>query len=153
MRDINFGFEAIMYRANVLGAKTIEIKDENKFDLARILISKYGKNYASHPRLPSILTMNGISSLHWLNGDDEATCFNNKDFVKLHQSTLAKVDVFENILKLSAEENLKTKANWKDIYGISFQGLYEMLKENWLFSLILFIVATIISFYLQKLFT
>ncbi|WP_343640723.1 hypothetical protein [Chryseobacterium sp.] len=152
MRDINFGFEAINYRASILGARPIEINDENKFDLARILIDKYGKNYASHPRLPSILEVNGISSLHWLNGENEATCFNNKDFVKLHQSTLAKVDVFENILKLSAEENLRTKSTWKDIYGFSIQGIYEMIKENWLFSVILFIIATITAFYIQKLF-
>ncbi len=61
MRDINYGFEALKYRATILGTKTIDIKDENKFDLARLLIDKYGKGYSNHPRLQSILEMNKIS--------------------------------------------------------------------------------------------
>ena len=39
-----------------------------------------------------------------------------KEFVKLHQSTLAKVDVFENIIKLTAEGQLKTKSKLTDIF-------------------------------------
>lgn len=154
MRDINYGFEALQYRANVLGLTNIaEINDSNKFDLARLLIDKYGKKYSSHPRLPSIIKMNHISPKNWLNGDEEATAFENKEYVKLHQSTLAKVDVFENIIKLTSEENLKNQSTWKDIYGLSVQGIYEMIKENWLFSLILFIIATIFGILLQNLFT
>jgi len=51
--------------------------------------------------------MNKISSKHWLNGDEEAKAFDDKEYVKLHQSTLAKVDIMENILKMTAEEDLK----------------------------------------------
>lgn len=152
MRDINYGFEALQYRATILGAKSFEIKDENKFDLARLLIDKYGKDYSNHPRLTSILEMNKISSKHWLNGDEEANAFEQKDYVRLHQSTLAKVDVIENILKLTAEENFKTKSKWKDIYGISPQGLFELAKDHWLYSLILFFIAAIVGAYLGKLF-
>ncbi|PIB34142.1 hypothetical protein BFP72_01210 [Reichenbachiella sp. 5M10] len=75
----------------ILGTKPIDIKDENKFDLARLIIDKYGKGYSSHPRLTSILEMNKISSKHWLSRDEEANAFDSKEFVKLHQSTLAKV--------------------------------------------------------------
>lgn len=152
MRDINYGFEALQYRATVLGTEPFEIKDENKFDLARLLIDKYGKRYSSHPRLPSILEMNKISPKHWLNGDEEAKAFEGKEYVRLHQSTLAKVDVIENILKLAAEESLKTKSKWRDIYGLSPQGLFELAKDHWLYSLILFLVAAVIGAYLGKLF-
>ena len=151
MRDINYGFEALKYRATILGAKAFDIKDENKFDLARLLIDKYGKGYSLHPRLPSILEMNKISSKHWLNGDEEATAFDNKEYVKLHQSTLAKVDVIENILKLTAEESLKTKSNLKDIYGISPQGIFELAKDNWLYSIILIILSALLGAYFGKL--
>ncbi|GCD76943.1 hypothetical protein JCM31826_04250 [Thermaurantimonas aggregans] len=98
MRNINYGFEALEQRAKIFGVKTFDIKVENKFDLARLLIDKYGENYSSHPRLNSIMQMNKISPKHWLNGDEEATAFENMEYVKLHQSTLAKVDVLENIL-------------------------------------------------------
>jgi len=151
MRDINYGFEALKYRATILGAATFDIKDENKYDLARLLIDKYGKDYSSHPRLPSILEMNKISSKHWLNGDEEAKAFDEKEYVKLHQSTLAKVDVFENILKLTAEESLKTKAKLKNIYGISPQGLFELAKDNWIYSLILIIISALIGAYFRKI--
>lgn len=151
MRDINFGFEALQYRATVLGTKPFEIKDENKFDLARLLIDKYGKEYSNHPRLPSILEMNKISPKHWLNGDEEAKAFEDKEYVRLHQSTLAKVEVIENILKLTAEENFKNKSKWRDIYGLSPQGLFELAKDHWLYSLILFVVAAVLGAYLNKL--
>ena len=115
------------------------------------MIDKYGKGYSSHPRLPSILEMNKISSKHWLNGDEEAKAFDEKEYVKLHQSTLAKVDVFENILKLTAEESLKTKAKLKDIYGISPQGLFELAKDNWIYSLILIVISALIGAYFGKI--
>ena len=146
MRDINFGFEALQYRSNVLGIKKpYEVLDNKKFDLARILIDIYGKNYADHPRLISILKQNNLTPKNWLNGDEEAEAFVKKEFVKLHQSTLCKVDIFENIIKLTAEGKLKTKSNLIDRYGISPQGFYELIKDHWLFALIVSILSLIIS--------
>lgn len=151
MRDINYGFEALQYRATVLGATKFEITDDNKYDLARLLIDKYGKGYSNHPRLTSILEMNNISSKNWLNGEEEAKAFDNNEYVKLHQSTLAKVDVFENILKLSAEESLKTKSKLKDIYGINPQGLFELAKDHWVYSLGLIVISALLGAYLGKI--
>ncbi len=71
--------------------------------------------------------------------------------MKLHQSTLAKVDVIENILRLSAQENLKTKSKLKEIYGISPQGLFELAKDHWLYSLLLMILSALIGIGLTKL--
>ena len=150
MRDINFGFEALQYRANVLGIKKpYEVLDSSKFDLARILIDIYGENYADHPRLISILKQNNLTPKNWLNGDEEAKAFVSKEFVKLHQSTLCKVNIFENIIKLTAEGKLKTKSNIIDRYGISPQGIYELIKDHWLFALI----VSIISFIIGKVFS
>lgn len=153
MRDISYGFEALKFRAELLGTKFYEIKDENKFDLARLLIEKYGKMYSKHPRFQSLMEMNDISSKHWLSGEQEANAFDSKEYVKLHQSTLAKVDVMENILKLTAEEDLKTKSKFHDIYGISLQGLYELTKDHWLFSLITFIIVTSLSILISIFFS
>ena len=152
MRDINYGFEALIHRASILGAETFDLKDENKFDLARLLIEKYGKQYAGHPRLTSLLEMNSISSKNFLSGEDEAKAFENKEYVKLHQSTLAKVDVMENILKRTAEEDLKTKSKLKDIYGISIQGIFDLAKDHWLYSIIIMVVSAIIGVLFTKLF-
>jgi hypothetical protein len=151
MRDINYGFEALKHRASVLGAKPFDLKDENKFDLARLLIEKYGKQYAGHPRLTSILTLNRISSKNLLSGDDEAKAFEKKEYVKLHQSTLAKVDVMDNILRRTAEEDLKTNSNITDIYGISLQGIFELGKDHWLYSVILMVVSALVGVYFSEI--
>lgn len=151
MRDINYGFEALRHRATALGTTTFDIKDENKYDLARLLIDKYGQDYSNHPRLSSILERNKVSSKHWLNGEEEAKAFSEKEYVKLHQSTLAKVNVFENILKLTAEESLKTKAKLTDIYGISPQGLFELVKDNWIYNLIIAVLCILLGACLEKM--
>jgi hypothetical protein len=151
MRDINFGFEAIKHRALVLGVETHDISDKNKYDFSRLLIEKYGKKYASHPRLQCIIKLNSISPKNWLDGEGEASAFDNKEYVKLHQSTLAKVNVMENILKLTAEDGLKTKSKFVDIYGISPQGIFELVKDNWLFSLIMVIISTLLSIGISKI--
>jgi hypothetical protein len=151
MRDISYGFEALKHRASILSSTTFDIKDENKFDLARLLVDKYGKDYSSHPRLPSILEMNKISFKHWLTGNDEAEAFDNNEFVKLHQSTLAKVEVLEKILKMAAEEDLRTKSSLREIYGLNLQGIFELAKDHWLYSLILVVFSTILGLIITKL--
>ena len=151
MRDIQYGFEALKHRAEILGAKSYDLKDENKFDLARLLKDKYGKSYSTHPRLPSILEMNNISSKDCLNGSEEAKAFEEKHYVELHQSTLAKVNVIENILKLTAEDSLKTKSKLVEIYGLSPQGIFELAKDYWIFSLIMALIMSFLSVYLGKI--
>jgi hypothetical protein len=153
MRDINFGFEAIKHRAMILGVKTYDISDNNKFDFSRLLIEKYGKKYASHPRLKCLIEINSISPKNWLEGEEEATAFDNQEYVKLHQSTLSKVNVMENILKLTAEDGLITKAKNIDVYGLSPQGLFELAKDNWLYSFILIILTTLLSIGITKMFS
>ena len=150
MRDINYGFEAIAHRAKVLGNRTITINDNDKYDLSRLLISKYGKQYAKHPRLQSILDMNNISSKNWLSGEYEAKAFNSKEFVRLHQSTLAKVDVLENILKLTAEDNFKHNAKLIEIYGLSPQGIFELSKDHWLYALFIVFISSIFGLFLSN---
>ncbi|WP_206367831.1 hypothetical protein [Sphingobacterium chungjuense] len=146
MRDISYGFEALKHRAIVLGIRRpFELPDNVKFDLARILIDLYGKNYADHPRLPSLLKQNDILPKNWLDGEDEARAFEEKEFVKLHQSTLSKVSVFENILVLIAENRLKNKSSFADRNGIGPQAVYESIKDHWLFVLVSLIVGAILS--------
>ncbi len=146
MRDINYGFDAIENRFVVLGGKPYRISDEKKIDLSRTLIDKYGVKYIGHPRLSKLLERNYIHSLNLLVGADEANAFENKEYVKLHQSTLSKVDVLENILKRAADGNLKTNSKLKDIYGLTPQGIFELIKDHWLWSLIVFIISLILAY-------
>lgn len=151
MRDINYGFEAIENRFRVLGHEPFSIQDDRKVDLARILIDRYGIDYAGHPRLHKLMLMNNISDKDFLSGDDEAKAFENRDFVKLHQSTLRKVDVIHGIINRAAEDTLKTKSSIIQIYGLSPQGIFELTKDHWLFALLLAALGSGITLLIQYL--
>jgi hypothetical protein len=143
MRDINYGFPAIAHRYRVLGGNPLEINESNMVDLARLLVAIYGTKYISHPRLQKLMEKNKITDKDFLSGADEATAFQKKEYVKLHQSTLRKVDVIANITERLGNGVLKTNAKWKDIYGSYPAALGEFLKEHWIFSLISFISAIV----------
>lgn len=151
MRDINYGFEALENRFAVLDGDLFRIGDYKKIDLARTIIDKYGINYIGHPRLQKLIEKNNLKPLNLLSGNDEATAFESKEYVKLHQSTLKKVDVLEDILRRSAMGDLKTNSKITDIYGITPQGLFEIVKDNWLWSLILFLLSLFITYFLSKI--
>lgn len=145
MRDINYGFEAIEHRFSVLGGNPESINDSNKVDLSRHLVDLFGLKYIEHPRLESLLNLNGITKKDFLVGKEEAEAFNNKEYVKLHQSTLRKVDVFQTILERTTAKTLKTRAKLFDIYGISPQGIWDMIKDNWLLGIIWTLITAFIG--------
>lgn len=85
----------------------------------------------------------------FLIGADEATAFEKKEYVKLHQSTLRKVDILCNIMERTDDGSLKTNASLQDIYGSYPEALGEFLKEHWVISLIS-AVAGIAAVFLAK---
>lgn len=131
MRDINYGFKAIEHRYSVLGGEPYKIPDSNKIDLARQLINCYGAGYADHPRMEKLLEQNEIKAKDYLTGQQEAEAFANQDYIKLHMSTLRKVDVFANILNRAINNTLKTNSKRTEIYGISIQGIMNLCKDTW----------------------
>lgn len=134
MRDINYGFQAIEHRFQVLGGTPVEIADAKKFDLARQLIAIYGNKYVGHPRLESLINVNGISHRDFLVGKAEAEAFENKEFVKLHQSTLRKVDILANIAGRVDNGSLVTQSKFSDRTGLHPAVLMEYLREHWVYS-------------------
>jgi len=145
MRNINFGFEAINHRYKILGGTPIQINDNQKIDLARLLIDIYGKQYSPHPRMESLYKLNKITMTSFLNGKQEADSFNNKNYVALHQSTLRKVNNMHDIISLAIENDLKTKSNIFQVYGITPAGLFYAAKDNWIVAFMMFIIATLIA--------
>lgn len=148
MRDSNYGFYAIENRYKALDRQPIVISDDKKIDLARILIDCFGREYIGNPRMEKLVDKNHMTKLGFLTGKEEAEAFENKQYIRLRNSTLRKVDLFYSIIISAAEGKLQTNAKWKDIYGISMQGVYEALKERWWFNLIVFIVGLIIGFFI-----
>lgn len=139
MRDENYGFYALEHRYRVLEGIPFELQDNRKVDLARELVTLYGRQYAPHKspsgrkgRIFSIVEINEITDSDALTGEQEADAFVDGEYLKLHQSTLRKLDIFSNIFERTHEKTLKTTASWMDIYGISPSYLMEQVKNHWL---------------------
>lgn len=151
MRDIGYGFQAINHRFRVLGGEPKIIADDKKFDLADKLKIIFGDNYVEHPRFEKLIIKNAISDKDFLKGAEEAAAFENGEYIKLHHSTLRKVNIMHDIFDKVLDKNLKTNSKKKDIYGLSIQGLYEMANGHWFFNFILLVLGGIISWFITEL--
>lgn len=136
MRDINYGFAAIEHRYRALGGEPFTILDENKFDLARLLIQIYGVAYTGHPRLITILKKNNIQPRDFLSGASEAKAFEQQNFVALHQSTLRKVDVLANIAGRVHDRSLVTDTSWWKMHGGKLRIIGKFAAESKIFQVV-----------------
>lgn len=143
MRDINYGFAALEHRFRVLKGEPVVIAEDRKFDLARALVSIYGVGYIGHPRLQKLIEKNKITDRGFLSGKEEADSFDEKDYIKLHQSTLRKVDILANIFERTADGSIKTNSNWVEQYGAHPKIIVEIVREHWLWSLIVMIAIIV----------
>lgn len=143
MRDSNYGFPAIEHRYKVLGGEPIHLHETKLFDLSRGLFAIYGRGYISHPRLEKLMDKNDISRLQFLTGAEEAMAFKAEEYVKLHQSTLRKVDVLASVAIMAQDGSLKTDSKWRERYGLSPAVIVEWMKENKLISFFAGLIALI----------
>jgi hypothetical protein len=148
MRDVNYGFPALAHRFKVLGGKdAFEIPESQLSDLARLLVGLYGVGYIGHPRLARIIEKNNITNKDFLTGEEEAKAFVDKQYVKLHQSTLRKVDILTNLAERAHDGALKTNATRSEVYGSELAYWVQLCQEHWVFALIAFIgsIASVIG--------
>ena len=143
MRDANYGFPALEQRHLALGGAPFHIDERNLYDLSRLLIGIFGVGYIGHPRLPSLMALNSITAKDLLSGAEEAAAFVDKQFVRLHQSTLRKVDVLANIAERAHSDSLKTLATWWERNGRSLKALIERVREHWLISSVSILVVIV----------
>ena len=136
MRDINYGFSALEHRFKALDGTPFILTEGKKFDLSRAMVSLYGIGYIGHPRLTKLMEKNNITSKDFLTGKEEADSFENKEYVKLHQSTLRKADILANIFERVADGTIKTNSKWYEIYGLHPKVLVDLVKQHWLVSLL-----------------
>jgi hypothetical protein len=159
MRNASYGFEAIGNRFRILGGTPKEIESKFKFDLPEILGKIYTYKFEKHKpngQLLNLANRNEISNRDALIGKDEATAFDNRDYLKLHMSTTRKVEIIDRILTLEEENKLKVEASVFIIYGISPMGIFEMIKNNWLlfiiWSILLYLIGAAFEPIVQKYF-
>lgn len=159
MRDSNYGFEAINNRIKILKGTTFQIPDDFKYDFPRILGQIYTYDYENNKpkgRLLNLADRNNISTVNAMTGKEEADAFDNKEYLRLHMSTLRKVDIIESIMYRVENQELKVNSKKKDIYGLTFNGIIAIIKETpWLLvimSIIGYLIGSALEPVVQKLF-
>jgi len=137
MRDENYGFGALEHRFRVLGGEPWVMPDNCKFDVARALVTLYGLQYAPHTspsgrkgRLMSIVETNRIADADGLEGAAEAAAFERGEYLKLHQSTLRKVDIMANVFDRMHAKTLITDGTWADKYGFHWSVVPDLVKDH-----------------------
>jgi len=161
MRNANFGFEAIDNRFRILGGHPRNIEDQFRFDLPEILGLIYTYNFEKHNKpskgqLLNIAARNKITLQDALKGKDEADAFDNRDFLKLHMSTIRKVEMIDRILTLEEKKKLKVNVWLYKACGITPAGIIEIVRNNWilfaLWSLIMAIIGMALEPIVQRFF-
>ncbi|WP_116390904.1 hypothetical protein [Parvularcula marina] len=150
MRDSNYGFEAIAHRFRVLGGSPVDIPDGQKVDLARVMYDFLGPDYVGHPRFHNLLEFNNMVPRNFLTGAEEAEAFNNGEYVKLHQSTLSKVDAIMDIAAAANEGRLKSQNGYFKTRGLNFSTAAVLIKDHPIFVAIS-IIAVLLALTLNVL--
>lgn len=141
MSNINYGFEGIEHRYQVLTNKTpYHVDEEKRINLSKLITRKYGNNCVDDPKMINLMELNGGKHRDYLSGAEEVEAFKNKEYLRLHKSTMCKVYWFSMIFYKLIDSEIKTKKkNWKLIFKSIFE--HPIIQ---IFSLIalLFSIAT-----------
>lgn len=115
MTNINYGFEAIEHRYRVLTKEEPpHIEDSRRYNLSSLIQAIYGKDCVDHPKMPNLMELNGGKNRNFLTGQEEVQAFENKEYIKLHKSTMAKAYWFKSMFFRLAKGKVKTKrSNWR----------------------------------------
>lgn len=119
MTNINYGFEALAHRYKVLTKKDApRIADSRRYNLSTIILGTYGKNCVDHPRMQKFMELNDGVHRNVLNGKDEVDAFADKEYIKLHKSTMGKAYWFGSMYRriqygkvITKRSNFKHKVN------------------------------------------
>ena len=152
MSSDNYGFKAIEHRYRVLGGKPKIIDDDKKIDLSHLFIQLYGKGYAKHPRMESLMGKNKISCPNDFlpgyskeNKLDEPKALSQKQYKIIQMSCLRKVDVFSNFITLAINGQLKVYTPWWSYYGVTIKGVLAMLNEKWWFKIVTYLLTFLLG--------
>lgn len=91
-----------------------------------------------------------------MTGAEEAEAFDKKEYLKLHISTLRKVDIIDSIINRTETDSLKVVSTKLQIYGLTLPGIFAIVKETpWLLliaSILGYIIGAALEPIVQKLF-
>ena len=123
MRNLTYGFEHIQHRYRVLNQKDAPVIGVGRrINLNDILVDRYGDGYAKHPNMLSLMEMNGGRHRDFLEGKEEVSAFQEKEYIKMHNSTLCKVGFFHIVIQKLIKGKLRTAARG---IGVILDRIFE----------------------------
>jgi hypothetical protein len=123
MRNLTYGFEHLEHRYRVLGGTDAPIVPvERRLNLNDLLANRYGGDYATHPKLKSLMELNGGIHRHFLSGEEEVQAFRNNEFIRMHNSTLSKVGFLNSVVRKTVSGKLRTASRG---IGIALDRIFE----------------------------
>lgn len=138
MRNLTYGFEHLEHRYQVLvGNSGSVIPVERRLNLNDMLSNRYGSNYAKHPKMKSLMEMNGGIHRHFLTGEEEVRAFQEDEFIRMHNSTLAKVGFFCKTIRKFTKGKLRTASRG---IGVTLDKIFEHRSAKFIAA-----IATILS--------
>lgn len=159
MRSASYGFQAISNRYRILGGQEISISDSNKIDLLQVFGKLFTYSFEVHKPYGQLLNLanrNKISVRDALPGADEAAAFEEKDYLKLHMSTMRKVEIIDRLLTTYQCGKLTHNSKVREIYDVTIPGVIMLVKESpfllLIWTIIIFIFSTALSSVIQRLF-
>lgn len=110
MINIQFGFETLAHRYYVLTGKNAPSIDiDNRINIAGVLVGLYGEKYVPIPHMQNLMMRNGGELRRdFVAGADEVQLFAQKEYARLHASTVSKVKFFSDVVELVLDGKLKT---------------------------------------------
>lgn len=150
MKNAKYGFEALINRFNILTQKPKRLDwliNETKYDLSKLFEQIYSKHYEfdnkrghEKGRILNLANRNKILGGSSLTGKEESNAFDSKEYLKMHDSTLQKIDILDEFLNLAYKKELKVASNVTQIYGFSINGIIEIVKNNKLLTILVSVV-------------
>lgn len=123
MRNLTYGFEHLEHRYRTLGQQDAPIIPiERRINLNDIIADRYGSGYAKHPKMQSLIEMNGGRHRHYLTGPEEVQAFENREYIRMHNSTLCKVGFYHSVIKRMQRGKLRTASKG---WGVMLDRLFE----------------------------
>lgn len=111
MNSSEFGFDAIARRYRFLfhSDPPVTVPHDRRYDLDDLIAFRYGANFADHPRLASMATLNDFKRRYFLSGKDEADRYAEKKFSDIRRSTTEKTYLIRFLYNHLRKGSLETK--------------------------------------------
>jgi len=159
MRSASYGFQAISDRYRILGGNGISVPDINKIDLPEVFGKLFTYGFESnepHGQLLNLANRNKVSVRDSLPGVEEAAAFENREYLKLHMSTLRKVEIIDRLLTVYQSGKLKHNASIIEVYDFSIPGIIPLVRGSpiliGIWSLLVFVIGVALEPIIQRVF-